>query len=377
MGRAKKKRQFEVPKWAEEPGKAVWVEITNDEGEPQEYIPGSIVSYDPKSKQCKIKYNDDRKSDDVDGDKVLQMNLDPPYLSDLCDVQPLNNAELLLNLEKRYKNDDIFCDCGPTLLCINPNKFIKKLYTDEQRDDTYDWAKCLHNETPVPHIWTLSAKAYRQMFEHKKKQATCISGESGAGKTYNTRAVMAFITQLMQDPKDSSETPIEDRIFACNPILEAFGNATTVRNDDSSRFGKYFEMWVDTSEKVIKGASINNYLLEKSRISYQAKTERNYHVFYALATYCSDDDREKLFLNNDGKKCKIDKFKYCSMSGRTVNDKVDDKEFYEGIEAGFKRLNFTEDERFMVWSMVSAVLQIGNLSLDKGSYVESEAPCQI
>lgn len=218
----------------------------------------------------------------------------------------------MLNLERKYKDDDIFCDCGPTLLAINPNKFIKKIYTDDIKHYTEDWARGVHNNKPLPHIWTMSAKAYKQMFENSKKQACCIAGESGAGKTYNTKTVMAFITKLMQDPLDTSGVPVEDKILACNPILEAFGNATTVRNDDSSRFGKYFEMWVNTDEKVIKGAKIKNYLLEKSRISFQAKTERNYHIFYALIRFCSDEDRAKYKLNNNGDKCDMEKYQYLS-----------------------------------------------------------------
>ena len=376
MVKAKKKRQVVVPTWVES-GKAVWVEIIGKDGEPKEYLQGSIKSVDQKSGQATIMYVTDKGPDKVDSDLLMQRNLEPHIVHDLCDVNPLNNAELLLNLESKYKSDDIFCDCGPTLLAMNPNKGIPKLYTDAIKHEIESWARGEHNIKPRPHIWTMSAKAYKQMFETMHKQACCISGESGAGKTYNTKTVMGFITKLMQDPSDTSGVPIEDRILACNPILEAFGNATTVRNDDSSRFGKYFEMWVNTEEKVIKGAKIKNYLLEKSRISYQAKTERNYHIFYALIRFCSDADRAKYKLNNDGDKCTMEKFNYLNISGRCINEKVDDEGFYKGIEEAFPRLRFLPEERDMVWSIVSATLNIGNWEIDEKCYKEGEKPCDI
>jgi myosin heavy subunit len=378
MPRAKKKREFEVPIWIDA-GSLVWAEIMGEDGEPTEYIKALVKSLDPKTKQCTMLYNSSQGPNPIDADRLQQRTENPPIVSDLVEVSPLNNAELLLCLERRYNNDDIFCDCGPTLLAINPNKLIKKCYTDAIKEEVEDWARGLQDEKPEPHIWTLSAKAYRQMFEGaNRKQACCISGESGAGKTYNTKAVMAFITALMRDPKDTSGEPIENRIMACNPILEAFGNATTVRNDDSSRFGKYFEMMVNTDEKVIKGAKIKNYLLEKSRISFQAKNERNYHIFYAFGVFASPEDLKKFMMNNVGDKVVLEKYRFLSLSGRTVNDKVDDNGFYQGIEDAFPRLKFEPEERDMVWSMVSATLQIGNWEIDdKDFQKDPNNPCKI
>ena len=117
-----------------------------------------------------------------------------------------------------------------------------------------------------------------------KNQAIVISGESGAGKTENAKSAMQFLTGLSEaesgiiDPMDR----IEERIMACNPILESFGNAKTVRNDNSSRFGKYVRIIVDSRTRRIKGAAINNYLLEKSRVAAPGQQERNYHIFYSL-----------------------------------------------------------------------------------------------
>ncbi len=109
-----------------------------------------------------------------------------------------------------------------------------------------------------------------------------ISGESGAGKTENAKYAMKFLTSLSKKATGSNETPIEDKILSCNPILEAFGNAKTVRNDNSSRFGKYVRIWVEKKNRKIIGASISNYLLEKSRVTQPSDGERNYHIFYHL-----------------------------------------------------------------------------------------------
>ena len=121
------------------------------------------------------------------------------------------------------------------------------------------------SESP-PHLWTISARSYDNLFKMNKNQAICISGESGAGKTESTKRCMAFITRLKTARRSTSFVPIEEKILSCNPLLEAFGNAKTFRNDNSSRFGKYTVLYLDKSTKKVRGASIENYLLEKSRL---------------------------------------------------------------------------------------------------------------
>jgi myosin heavy subunit len=172
---------------------------------------------------------------------------------------------------------------------------------------------------------------------------------------------MAFITNIMQDPNDTSGEKIEDKILQTNPILESFGNANTIKNDDSSRFGKYFTMIVDMDQRVIVGANITSYLLEKSRINHQAKNERNYHVFYAFTQHCTPEDRAKYKLNNDGDKCDLSKFSFTNKSGRYTNPMVNDAKLLKGIEDVFVLFKFTEDDRDIVWQMVSATLNIGNI----------------
>jgi len=139
-------------------------------------------------------------------------------------------------------------------------------------------------ETP-PHTYAVAAYAYRKLFENSRNQAIVISGESGAGKTENAKIAMRFLTSLSESESDIIVDPterIEEKIMACNPILESFGNAKTVRNDNSSRFGKYTRIIVNSESRRIKGAAINNYLLEKSRVVGPGPQERNYHIFYSL-----------------------------------------------------------------------------------------------
>jgi myosin heavy subunit len=139
-------------------------------------------------------------------------------------------------------------------------------------------------DTP-PHTYAIAANSYRKLFENNRNQAIVISGESGAGKTENAKIAMKFLTSLSESGSEVVVDPterIEEKIMACNPILESFGNAKTVRNDNSSRFGKYVRIIVNSESRRIKGAAINNYLLEKSRVVGPGPQERNYHVFYSL-----------------------------------------------------------------------------------------------
>lgn len=149
------------------------------------------------------------------------------------------------------------------------------------------------------------------------KQALCISGESGAGKSYGTRLCMRFITGLFKEidgPAKEGEISIEDKIMNCNVILEAFGNSKTVMNNDSSRFGKYFILMVDKADKHIKGAEIKSYLLEKSRVNIQAKGERNYHIFYAIMQYMDEAKLQQYKYCGEGESADMEEFNYLKKS---------------------------------------------------------------
>lgn len=180
-------------------------------------------------------------------------------------------------------------------------------------------------ESCPPHLWTISAYCYQFLFDMNINQAICISGESGAGKTESAKRCMAFLTKMKSRRQSSiGSIPIEEKILACNPLLEAFGNAKTFRNDNSSRFGKYTILYLSKNTKKVKGASIENYLLEKSRICVQSKEERNYHIFYALCRCAPKEKLEKLKLLNDDGTCNMTKFNYLNQSGIYECKKIDD-----------------------------------------------------
>lgn len=180
---------------------------------------------------------------------------------------------MLYNLGNRYSKDGIYTYVGPILLALNPFKALPHLDGPEVLDA---YKEIITTSQPVqlkknlePHIFALSALAYRNMREDKKRQAIVISGESGAGKTESAKISMNFLTQLAVGEGSSPDDPmalIGEKILACNPILEGFGNAKTVRNDNSSRFGKYTLMYFALYSNEVYGAKIKNYLLEKSRI---------------------------------------------------------------------------------------------------------------
>lgn len=245
-------------------------------------------------------------------------------ISDMVEIDELNPATLLFNLANRYKRYDIYCYVGPILLACNPFKAVPELATDELKAQCMaikdDPAPLQLKKQLQPHIWVVSALAYRQLRETRSRQAIVISGESGAGKTESARIAMNLLTDLGSDPEakkeEQEEKPIGDKILACNPILEGFGNAKTSRNDNSSRFGKYTLMYFSLSEDKIYGARIQNYLLEKSRIVKVTTGERGYHIFYFLLLGAPLPLLKTLGLLNDkGERMSPYDYAYLSQQG--------------------------------------------------------------
>jgi len=194
-------------------------------------------------------------------------------IKDMIDIDELNHATILYNLYKRYQKDDIYTYVGPTLLAVNPFKNMLHKYPAKLIEDYKDIIDADNSvyydvmKSMPPHSYAVSAFAHKQMTDTKVRQAIVISGESGAGKTESAKQCMAFLTTL-GDQKDAGDgkPPIGERILSTNPVLEAFGNSRTARNDNSSRFGKYIKLYFDVDRGSVLGAEIKNYLLEKSRV---------------------------------------------------------------------------------------------------------------
>jgi myosin-5 len=310
--------------------------------------------------------------------RVLERAEEPQLNDDLVDIEPLNDAELLRCLEIRYKSDIIYCFCGPSLLSTNPYKRIDN--PDEEYDRAVFKKYAFHGgkRIPKPHIWNMSAIVFWQLLECNgaKDQAICISGESGAGKSHSTRLCLSFITQLMSDKSNSGEITIEDKIMGCNPIMESFGNAKTIRNNDSSRFGKYFLLFVDLKSKQIKGSKIENYLLEKSRVVGPSENERNYHIFYAVLKNMTSEEQEKYMFSDSGK-ADMNEYPYLSKSGCYSVREIDDERIYNDVKESFNRLGFTPDEQAAVWKILSIILNLSKVQIDPSTYDEGTKPCSI
>jgi myosin heavy subunit len=364
-----------IPVWAK-PGKAIWVEIMDaQELEPIEYLKGRIDQVFDEKKMISILYEECNGEKEVYAHRVLERAEEPQVLEDLVDIDPLNDAELLRCLELRFKQDDVYCFSGPTLLVTNPYKKIEKSLLPEHLAMFRKYALQGGKRSSMPHIWNLAANTFLQLFENQKKQAVCISGESGAGKTVGTKLCMAFITGLFDDidvKKSTEEVPIEDKILACNPIMESFGNAKTVRNDNSSRFGKYFIMYVDKDDKHIKGAEIKNYLLEKSRVVIQAETERNYHVFYGILRFMKPADHKKYGYCNKGDTVDMTLFNFLRKSKCFTWETINDKEFFDDTCNSFTQMGFSADEQAGVFRMLATTLNLGNVEIDPSTYVEGD-----
>lgn len=244
------------------------------------------------------------------------------------------------------------------LVAINPYQILP-IYTHREIQ-LYRNKKL--NELP-PHIFAISDNAFQRLQRHKENQCVVISGESGAGKTESTKLILQYLAAI-----SGKHSWIEQQIIESNPIMEAFGNAKTVRNDNSSRFGKYIEIRF-TPEGAIQGARIQQYLLEKSRIVFQSRDERNYHIFYAMLAGLSVQERARLQLEEQSPS----QYHYLAQGGCfTLPNKQDAKDFAD-IRAAMKVLSFKPDEVWCILNLLAAILHLGNLRFKATEVANLEA----
>ncbi|CAI2359384.1 unnamed protein product [Moneuplotes crassus] len=311
-------------------------------------------------------------------------------IRDMIDLNELNHSTLLFNMKKRYVRDDINTFVGPTLLIINPFKKIPNVMSEETIErymSIITAENMLQRKKELdPHIFSVAATAFRQLKENKQKQAIVISGESGAGKTESAKIAMKFLTALSslsgegkeEKKVEEGEATIEKKILDCNPVLEAFGNAKTVRNNNSSRFGKYVKLVFNLRRGDILGAETLNYLLEKSRVCKQSSEERNYHIFYHLIKGADLEMLKQLRLTVDDERPDYTMFNYLREGTDFPDDTVlDDKALYDELIQVFKDLNFTDEEQYGVWRTVAACLKIGEIEFSEENFDESGVPCDI
>ncbi|XP_032356250.1 myosin VIb isoform X3 [Etheostoma spectabile] len=300
------------------------------------------------------------------------------YVDDNCSLMYLNEATLLNNVRVRYNKDHIYTYVANILIAVNPYYDIPKLYGPDAIK-SYQ-GKSLG--TLPPHVYAIADKAYRDMKVLKMSQSIIVSGESGAGKTENTKFVLRYLTTTYGSGQD-----IDERIVEANPLLEAFGNAKTVRNNNSSRFGKFVEIHFNEKNAVV-GGFVSHYLLEKSRICMQSNDERNYHIFYRLCAGASEDIKKKLHLDSP------DSFRYLNRGctryfaskdadkqimqnrkspednkhlqiGALKDPLLDDQGDFSRMCVAMKKIGLNDTEKLDLFRVVAGVLHLGNIDFEE------------
>ncbi|KFR05740.1 Unconventional myosin-VIIa, partial [Opisthocomus hoazin] len=280
-------------------------------------------------------------------------------VEDMIRLGDLNEAGILRNLLIRYREHLIYTYTGSILVAVNPYQLLP-IYSPEQIR-LYTNKKI--GEMP-PHIFAIADNCYFNMQRNNKDQCCIISGESGAGKTESTKLILQFLAAI-----SGQHSWIEQQVLEANPILEAFGNAKTIRNDNSSRFGKYIDIHFN-KRGAIEGAKIEQYLLEKSRVCRQAQDERNYHVFYCMLRGMTMEQKKKLGLG------KAKDYNYLAMGNCTTCDGRDDSKEYANIRSAMKVLMFTDTENWEISKLLAAILHMGNLQYEARTYDNLDA-CEV
>ncbi|XP_066140650.1 myosin heavy chain, muscle isoform X46 [Euwallacea fornicatus] len=301
-------------------------------------------------------------------DQVYQVN-PPKYekVEDMADLTYLNDAAVLHNLKQRYYARLIYTYSGLFCVAINPYKRFPvytnrcaKLYRGKRR-----------NEVP-PHIFAISDGAYVNMLTNHENQSMLITGESGAGKTENTKKVIAYFATVGASTKKPTEEQqkkgtLEDQVVQTNPVLEAFGNAKTVRNDNSSRFGKFIRIHFGPTGK-LAGADIETYLLEKARVISQQSLERSYHIFYQIMSGAVAGLKDMCILSNN-----IMDYNFVAQ-GKTTIPNVDDAEECRLTDQAFDILGFTQEEKNDIYKITASVMHMGTLKFkQRGREEQAEA----
>ncbi|KAK8379939.1 hypothetical protein O3P69_019756 [Scylla paramamosain] len=274
---------------------------------------------------------------------------------DCAALYPVSEEALLHNLHSRYKRDQIYTYVGTALISVNPYRRLA-LYTPEVIE-AYR-SSCVF-QLP-PHIYAVADAAHRGVWERNTDQLVVVSGESGAGKTEAAKLVLQYVGDKSQPCP---------RLLQCNPVLEAFGNARTRRNDNSSRFGKYMELEFDHKGDPI-GGTITHYLLERPRVTSQLQGERNYHIFYQLLAGADIQTLKSLKLQRN-----TENYNILQSTRLTPSDTQDDRHEFGITKRALDVLGLTWEEQLEVWKVVAAVLKLGNLTFTCVSNIDGTEGC--
>uniref|UniRef100_A0A8C7PC50 Osteoclast-stimulating factor 1 n=1 Tax=Oncorhynchus mykiss TaxID=8022 RepID=A0A8C7PC50_ONCMY len=292
---------------------------------------------------------------------ISSHNVKQSGVDDMVLLSKINEDAIVDNLKKRYMDDYIFTYIGPVLISVNP--FKQMPYFGDKEVEMYQGAAQYENP---PHIYALADNMYRNMMIDRENQCVIISGESGAGKTVAAKYIMGYISRVSGGgPKVQH---VKDIILQSNPLLEAFGNAKTVRNNNSSRFGKYFEIQFSSGGEP-DGGKISNFLLEKSRVVMRNPGERSFHIFYQLIEGATGEQKSSLGITS------LDYYNYLNQSGSYKVDDINDKSDFQETMHAMEVIGISGEDRGLVLQIVAGVLHLGNINFrEAGNYaaVESE-----
>uniref|UniRef100_A0AAQ4PVW2 Myosin VIIBb n=1 Tax=Gasterosteus aculeatus aculeatus TaxID=481459 RepID=A0AAQ4PVW2_GASAC len=332
-----------------------WVWVDSDIGVPI----GAKVKVTKSGRRLLV--DDDGKEKSLSQEQEASLKIMHPTsvegVDDMIKLGDMNEAGLLRNLLLRHKRDIIYTYTGSVLVAVNPYQAYP-LYSVDQVGLMYHGRQL--GELP-PHIYAIAESAYGNMTRNLRNQCCIISGESGAGKTESTKLILQYLAAVSGE---LSHQQIEEQILQSNPILEAFGNAKTIRNDNSSRFGKYLEIFFN-KDGVIEGARVEQYLLEKSRVCHQAPHERNYHMFYCMLAGVTAEEKKTLSLGDAKEYTFLSKGDTVDCEGR------DDAKDYKIICSAMKVLTFSESQCQEILKLLAAILHLGNICFEGESNTQN------
>uniref|UniRef100_A0A8C3NT45 Uncharacterized protein n=1 Tax=Geospiza parvula TaxID=87175 RepID=A0A8C3NT45_GEOPR len=303
----------------------------------------------------------------VKEDQIFSMN-PPKYdkIEDMAMMTHLHEPAVLYNLKERYAAWMIYTYSGLFCVTVNPYKWLP-VYNPEV---VLAYRGKKRQEAP-PHIFSISDNAYQFMLTDRENQSILITGESGAGKTVNTKRVIQYFATIAasgdKKKEEQSSGKMQDQIISANPLLEAFGNAKTVRNDNSSRFGKFIRIHFGATGK-LASADIETYLLEKSRVTFQLKAERSYHIFYQIMSNKKPELIDMLLITTNP-------YDYHFVSqGEITVPSIDDQEELMATDSAIDILGFTADEKTAIYKLTGAVMHYGNLKFKQKQREEQAEP---
>ncbi|GBG31775.1 Myosin-6 [Hondaea fermentalgiana] len=311
--------------------------------------------------------------------------------ADLVALPALDEGMIMHNLRMRYESNDIYTWVGSSrnvLISINPFQDLFLYGEDRMKVQKQSAIAEGNGGGMAPHVFAIANDALESLLLENKSQSILVSGESGAGKTHSTKACLDYLAFVAgSDQKAASggngrfemmaasssmgaDHKVEQKVLVANPVLEAFGNAKTVRNNNSSRFGKWIAVYFDRYTKLINGASITSFLLESSRVTILAEGERNYHVFYQILSDPAVRDKYMLMESPEY-------YRYLNQSKATTADTIDDEADYVEVVDALEELEIEEEEQEWLFRTVAAVLHLGNVEFSEIKMPDGQRGCKL